>query len=73
MKTTKWDPAEHLKTKGDRADYMACALEEGDPALSAAALGDIARAEGMTKIARKTGLGCEPNDSHRLKVCWLNV
>ena len=34
-------------------------LEEGDTALVAAALGDIARAKGMTEVARKTGLGRE--------------
>lgn len=38
---------------------MATALDDGDPALIAAVLGDIARAQGMTKIARKTGLGRE--------------
>ncbi len=39
QKLKTWDAAEHLKTKEDRAAYMACALEEGDPALIAAALG----------------------------------
>lgn len=34
-------------------------LEEDDPALLAAALGDVARAKGMTEIARETGLGRE--------------
>ena len=58
-KTTVWDAAAHLKTKKDRATYLACAFEEGDSALIAAALGDIARSEGMAKIARKTGLGRE--------------
>ncbi len=58
-KTTLWDAAEHLKTKEDMAAYIACALEEGDPALIAATLGDIARAQGMTKIAKRTGLGRE--------------
>ena len=58
-KTTLWDAAEHLKTKKDMAAYIACAFEAGDPALIAAALGDIARAQGMTKIAKRTGLGRE--------------
>jgi probable addiction module antidote protein len=58
-RTTLWDAAEHLKTKDDMAAYLACALEEGDAALIAAALGDIARAQGMTKIAKRTGLGRE--------------
>jgi probable addiction module antidote protein len=39
--------------------YLEAALDEGDPALIAAALGDIARAKGMTQIARETGLGRE--------------
>ena len=58
-KTRLWDAAEHLKTREDMAAYMAGALEEGDVSLIAAALGGIARAKGMTKIARKTGLGRE--------------
>ena len=41
------------------AAYLEAALEEGDPALVAAALGDIARAKGMAQIARETGLGRE--------------
>ncbi|MFN8737508.1 MAG: addiction module antidote protein [Betaproteobacteria bacterium] len=57
--TKPWDPAEHLKTEEDMAAYLEAALEEGDPALVAAALGDIARAKGMTQVARDTGLGRE--------------
>ena len=58
--TTKpWDPAEHLETDEDMAAYLEAALEEGDAALVAAALGDIARAKGMTQLARDTGLGRE--------------
>jgi len=41
------------------AAYLGAALEEGDPSLVAAALGDIARAKGMTQLARDTGLGRE--------------
>jgi probable addiction module antidote protein len=58
-KTRLWDPAEHLETEEDMAAYLEAALEDGDPALVAAALGDIARAKGMTQIARETGLGRE--------------
>ena len=58
-KTRLWDPAEHLETEEDMAAYLDAALEDGDPALVAAALGDIARAKGMTQIARETGLGRE--------------
>ena len=57
--TTRWDPADHLETEEDRAAYLEAALEEGDPALVAAALGDIARAKGMTQVARDAGLGRE--------------
>jgi len=58
-KTMPWDAAEHLETEEDMAAYLEAALEEGDASLVAAALGDIARAKGMTAIARETGLGRE--------------
>jgi len=58
-KTKIWDAAEYLETEEDMAAYLEAALEENDPALVAAALGDIARAKGMTQIARKAGLGRE--------------
>ncbi|MBK9425978.1 MAG: putative addiction module antidote protein [Gammaproteobacteria bacterium] len=57
--TTPWDPADHLQTDEDMAAYLEAALEEGDPALVAAALGDIARAKGMAQVARDAGLGRE--------------
>ncbi len=54
--TTVWDPAEHLKTEEDMAAYLEAALEEGGSTLIAAALGDIARAKGMTQVSREAGL-----------------
>jgi probable addiction module antidote protein len=57
--TLPWDPAEHLQSDEDMAAYLEAALEEGDASLIAAALGDIARAKGMTQLARETGLGRE--------------
>jgi probable addiction module antidote protein len=54
-----WDAADHLETKENIAAYLEAALEEGDPSLVVAALGDIARSKGMTQIARETGLGRE--------------
>src|SRR5436190_22316704 len=57
--TLPWDPAEHLQSEEDMAAYLEAALEEGDPSLIAAALGDIARAKGMSQLARETGLGRE--------------
>ena len=59
VKTRRWDAAEHLKSEADMAAYLEAALEDGDPAVIAAALGDIARAKGMSEIARETGLGRE--------------
>ena len=58
-RTRVWDPAERLATEEDMAAYLEAALQEGDPALIAAALGDIARAKGMSQIARDAGLGRE--------------
>lgn len=58
-KTRVWDPAEHLVTEEDMAAYLEAALQEGDSTLIAAALGDIARARGMSQIARDAGLGRE--------------
>ena len=57
--TFPWDAADHLETKEDMAAYLEAALEDGDPALVVAVLGDIARSRGMTQIARETGLGRE--------------
>ena len=57
--TRPWDAAEHLRTEEDMVIYLEAALEDGDPALITAALGDIARAKGMTQVARETGLGRE--------------
>ena len=58
-KTRPWDPAEHLADAEDMAAYLEAALKDGDPRVVAAALGDIARAKGMTQVARDTGLGRE--------------
>lgn len=59
IKTRPWDAAEFLESEEDMAAYLEAVLEDGDPALVAAALGDIARAKGMARVARDTGLGRE--------------
>ena len=59
ISTRPWDAVDHLKTEEDMAAYLEAALEDGDPALIFAVLGDIARAKGMTGIARNAGLGRE--------------
>jgi probable addiction module antidote protein len=51
-----FDPAEHLKDEADIAEYLTVILEDNDPALLAAALGDIARARGMSEIAKASGI-----------------
>jgi probable addiction module antidote protein len=59
LKTTKWDVVDYLKTDEDMANYLEAAIEDGDSAVISAALGDIARAKGMSQVARKAGLGRE--------------
>ena len=61
LKLRKWDSAEHLKTDEDMAAYLEACLEEAgdDAAFIAKALGNIARAKGMTQLSKDTGLGRE--------------
>jgi probable addiction module antidote protein len=61
LKLRDWDSAEYLKTEEDMALYLEACMEEApdDAVFIAAALGDIARAKGMTQLARETGLGRE--------------
>jgi len=58
VRTTRFDTASYLKTGADAARYLEACMEdaEGDAALVAAALGDIARAYGMSKLAREIGM-----------------
>ena len=56
IETTIWDPAERLTSAEAIAAYLEAVFEEGDPALIAAALGDVARARGMTEVARAAGV-----------------
>ncbi len=73
LKTTAWDPAEYLSTPRSVAAYLEAAFEDGDPALIATALGDVARAQGMTQLASQAGVTREalykalsPNGDPRL-------
>ena len=59
IKRRPFDMANHLTDEEDVVEYMRQVLEDGDPALLGAALGDIARARGMTQLARDTGLSRE--------------
>ena len=57
--TSPYDVAEHLRTPEEMAAYLDACLEEadGDAAFIAKALGDIARAKGMSQVARSDGVG----------------
>ena len=59
VKTKPFDPAEYLDTSEGIAAYMTDALETGDPAFVADALGVVARARGMTEVAREAGVSRE--------------
>ena len=55
----EFDASELLGNEEDIAAYLTTVLEENDPALLAAALGDIARARGMTQVAKDAGIARE--------------
>ena len=61
IKTLPYDVAETLRNPDEMAAYLEACIQEadGDAAFIAKALGDIARAQGMTEIARQTGLSRE--------------
>ena len=61
LKTTQYDVAEHLRTPEEMAAYLDAWLEEApdDASGIARALGDIARAKGMTQVAKDAGLSRE--------------
>jgi probable addiction module antidote protein len=60
-RTSRYDVAEHLRTQEEMAAYLEASIEEadGDAAFVAKALGDIARAKGMSQVARDAGLSRE--------------
>ena len=59
VKTTVWDPAKYLETEEQIAAYLDDIFKSGDPDLMVAAIGDVARARGMSKIADDTNRGRE--------------
>ena len=59
VKVSTWDVSEYLETEEDIAAYLNAVVEEGDPALLQAALGDVAKARGMSSIARESGVSRE--------------
>jgi len=63
----EFDAAEYLNSEEDVAAYLTAVLEENDSALLAAAIGDIARARGMSQVAH--GSGSEPRFETIRRVC----
>lgn len=62
VKTSKlpeFDVSKYLNDEASIAEYLTMVIEQDDPALLAATLGDIAKARGMTEIAKSTGLARE--------------
>ena len=59
VRTRPWDAADYLKTDADIDAYLEAVLEDGDPHLITAALGDIAKAKGMTRVAADIGCSRE--------------
>ena len=57
LKTYPWRASDYLKTKEDVVAYLNAILEENDPELLTAALGDVARSKGMSELAKAAGLG----------------
>ncbi len=56
LETTRFDIQDHLKTPEDRLLYLEAAFDDGDPALIAHAIGDVARTVGVTSIAKDAGV-----------------
>lgn len=59
VNVSNWDVSEYLETEEDIAAYLNAVVEEGDPALLQAALGDVAKARGMSSIAKEAGVSRE--------------
>ncbi len=59
VKFSRYDTVDYLKTEEDIAAYLDAVVEDGDPTLIAAALGDVARARNVSKLARDTGMSRE--------------
>lgn len=59
LKTRPYDAVEYLRDETDMAGLLNAALEDGHPGVVALTIGDVARALGMTDVARRAGLGRE--------------
>jgi probable addiction module antidote protein len=59
IETTKWDVAEHLDNEERIGLFLEAVFEDGDPRLIASAIGEVAKARGMSQVAREAGLSRE--------------
>lgn len=59
VKFSRYETADYLKTEEDIAAYLEAVMEDGDPSLITAALGDIARARNISQLAREVGMSRE--------------
>jgi len=59
VKVTDFDVSKYLDSEELIAEYLTAALEDENPDIFLAALSDVAKARGMTEIARKTNMGRE--------------
>lgn len=59
VKASDWDTSELLRSEEDIVEYLSVAFEEGDANAIAVALGNVAKAKGMTQIAKKAGVSRE--------------
>lgn len=59
VKLTEFDASAYLDNEEVIAEYLTAALEDGDPDVFLTAIGNVAKARGMTQIAQATGLGRE--------------
>ena len=56
VKFSRYDTTDYFKTEDDITAYLDAVMEDGDSALIAAALGDIARARNLSQLARDVGM-----------------
>jgi len=56
VKLSRYDTTDYFKTEDDITAYLDAVMEDGDSALIAAALGDIARARNLSQLARDVGM-----------------
>jgi len=62
-----FDAVDYLKTTKDMAQYLNAVLDDGDPALFVAAIGDIAKVKGIMEISKKSGVTRSPSVFFKMK------